>query len=615
MLNRGTTKGTTGLATGILFAAMMAGTAFADHPGALWSVDRLDVRSDGATAAQVSDARMALAKANETYFYGDRGVRMDAIVAATGAVRLDVIDAASGDVLVEGARFEGGPEFSGSALAWMDGLDCAGGRCGEAGQTLLAAVQDSPIAPAKAMSVAKPETGTQPQKVSWPTRVTGVVADVEPQTRTANIPAPRPRPGATDIADLSGLPDLEGLRSVAISRNPVPNTSIPPIRISRFDTRALGPISYSADDRMVVGEPRTLAPATQALPSPGKDPASRSLIGRWVDGVASFFGITDTPARQARPQNTALASAPNVEVSTYAPAGTPLRANQRWKTLPTPQSTTRLAALDQTQVGGRSQLPVPQSARPLAETSVPTSTAAPSLRLGGQATPQSVRPAATAVPSATTRASQTSAALTAPRTTPAGIRLFPSPGLGLPSRAADPLSGPEVTPIRVTAAAPAPRRAANKDLAVKLHPEVFGKYSSASAERLFGSYGRPNAPVRLVTAEGGSGASVDRILSKRGLALDSGKYAKAERVFWSGRSGSRGFWISMPQVAPSSFVLVASAKASVIANVYPRGSAVQVSDSVAKALGLKPGQWSDVQIVALRQLDRTASRSAETVLQ
>ena len=188
-----------------------------------------------------------------------------------------------------------------------------------------------------------------------------------------------------------------------------------------------------------------------------------------------------------------------------------------------------------------------------------------------------------------------------------GLRLVPSPGLRPPAPREE-QSGPVVAPIRVTSVRAAETRALqNKaNLSVKLSPELFNKYTPSALKHLFGSYGNQNAKVALVADEPGAGGSVDRVLAARGLALDSNRYARAERVYWGGTSGSRGFWIAMPRVAPSAFVLVASAKASVIANVHPSGNGVRVSDAVAEALGMREGSWSDVQIVALKQLDRTA---------
>ena len=575
----------------VLVAALMAGGAAADHPGALWSIERLEVRADGATAEQVGKARLSLMKANETYFYGDRAVRMVARVSADGAVRVDVTDARSGAALVSGAQLD---DLGRTALAWMDGLDCAAGRCGNAAQTQLAAVADQAVgATAKAMRPAKPATEPQPARVAWPRTVTGVIAEAAPRGALARAPLPSPRPGS------AATPDLDGLRKVSMARNPdpVPDISVPPIRISRFDTRGLGPISYSADDELILGEPRALAPATNAVPEPQAAP-SRSLIGRWVDEVASLFGIKDAPA--SKPKAIAAVRTPAPAASSIAPQGTALTPTERWSTnTEVPSNDVRLAALDQSQVGSGLRLTTPRTGA--TSLTVPTAPA--------NTTAAAEQPVA---PRLVVRAPGTSSRSSLPLPAAAtGIRVLPSPGLGLPRPQAEASDDAQVTPIRLTPVRAA--RTANTNLAVKLHPEVFGRFSSSAAERLFGSYGRPDAPLRLVSQDGTGGRSVDSILARRGLALDSERYAKAERIFWSGRSGSRGFWISLPQVLPSNFVLVASSKASVIANVYPRGASVQVSDAVAKALGLQPGQWSDVQIIALKQLERTAGRGNGSV--
>lgn len=576
----------------VLFAALLAGGASADHPGALWSIERLDVRADGATAAQVSAARLSLMQANETYFYGDQAVRMVARVSGDGSVRVDVLDARSGATLIRAARLD---DLGRTALAWMDGLDCTAGHCGNAAQTQLAAVAEdgaAPAAVAKAMTPAKPTTQVEAKPVAWPKKVNGVIAEAAPQTRTAAAPMPRPRPGT----ELSTAPDLAALRRVSLARNPVPvpDASVPPIRISRFDTRGLGPISYGADDELILGEPRTLAPANRAVSQPQATP-SRSLIGRWVDKVATLLGIADAPA--PKPKAIAAVRAPQPTASSIVPQGTALKPTSRWATNDDArQEPLRLAALDPASSGAALRLTPPQTEAPTTQ---------------GAAAAGANR-APTDGPRLVVRAPGTATGSSLPLPAAAqGIRVLPSPGLGLPRPQGQPTDAVQVTPIRLTPARPT--RRSDTKLAVKLHPEVLGRYSTSVAERLFGSYGRPNAPLRLVSEDGGGGRSVDSILARRDLALDSDRYAKAERIFWSGRSGSRGFWISLPQVLRSDFVLVASDKASVIANVYPRGASVQVSDAVAKALGLSPGQWSDVQIIALKKLERTAGRRTGTV--
>ncbi|MEM1298717.1 MAG: hypothetical protein AAGH68_05495 [Pseudomonadota bacterium] len=567
-----------------LTAALMAGTAWADHPGAIWSVERLEVRANGAAAEALrGDVHSALRAANEVYFYGAQPVRMVATVSGSGRVSVDLIDIATGEVLIRGAKM-GADGLETEVLAWMDGLDCAGGTCG--GDAPAESTVQIAAAPAAQPVKAK---AAEPAKVAWPQKVTGVLSPEEPQQiarAETGQPVPRPRPGA------EATPDLDGLRSVAIARNP--DLSIKPIRISRFDTRGLSPISYSADDRLVLRVPLARVPtATQTLPKPQEAP-SKTLVGRWVDSVASFLGFSEPEPPKPGRTVAALPSSSIDTVSAYAPSGTALEPSEQWKPKPAaPAAEQRVAALSTTPVGGRSTLPAPQSAR----------SALP------QAEP---RPARQAVASASTPVPPVAAA---PEYTSTGLKIVRSPGLGLPKPYADSAASPQVTPIRLAQASRGARNGVKKDLAVKIHPEVFGKYSSAAAERLFGGYGS-SAPVRLVSAApeaSGSSQSVDRILANRGLALDSKRYAKAERVFWSGRTGSRGFWITLPQVSASSYVLVASSKASVIANVYARGSSVQVSDAVAKALGLAPGQWSDVQIIALKPVDRTAARKKVTV--
>lgn len=572
----------------VMTMAIGAGAAAADYPGALWSVERLEVKASADGPALTQTVQGALRRANEVYFFGERPVRMVATVTGAGTMEVSVIDTLTGAPLLEGASIaftDDGAGIEASVLAWMDELTCTSTGCGQPQPTMLAAT--SVVAPEADRKVAAVATPVSPAAKltapAWPQQITGVLARAETMgTAQGAIPGqsiiPAARPGA------GPTPDLDGLRSMAIARNPDTdlNALAPPVRISRFDTSGLGPISYGAEDQLIIGEPRALAPATQTLPQPQASPRASTAVGRWFDSLASLFGF-GAPAKPA-PAPTVLAAAPAAQTATggYVQQGTPLLPAERWRLDPEParagqsSESLRVASLGSDTVGTSTSLPAPAAA----------SADARSADVPGYP----------------------------------GLRRVPSPGLGLPQRLDESLDAPVVTPIRVASAgAAAAAGGVPRDLSVRIAPEVFGRYSVASAEQLFGGYGQPNAKVRLVTADSATGPantqSVEQILSSRGLALDAANYAKAERIFWSGETGSRGFWISLPRIAPSSFVLVASAKGSVIANVYPRGSAIQVSDGVAKALGLDSGSWSDVQIIALRQLDRSAARTTGTTTQ
>ena len=183
-----------------LVGVCTAWAAVAEHPGEMWSVDRLDISGPGA-----AEVRGALKAANEIYFYGDRSVRMEVQVGAN-ALRMTVRDAASGAVLVDGARLplgSDGAAIQQAALDWMDTLECASINCdGAESPTMLAS------APAEVPTQVVGRAA--PAKAVWPSKVTGLL---EQAAGTGAMPIPKPRPGA----EPSGL---AGLRSVQFARTP-----------------------------------------------------------------------------------------------------------------------------------------------------------------------------------------------------------------------------------------------------------------------------------------------------------------------------------------------------------------------------------------------------------
>ena len=554
-----------------LGAMMVATPASADYPGALWTVDSVDIRFDEGAGlaldqkAMSNKVRAGLRKANETYFFGDRPVRMVVTITGPDTMLVTVTDRKSGKALVSADRIAVGGGIAAGALAWMDGLECAGVDC-SAGLPAVAAAPASDV-PALAAAAPTRSAATSAAPQAGQAGVASVVV-------SKGMPIPRPRPSG--LSSEGTAIDLASLGSLSLGKTPSPSLeNTAPIRISRFNTDGLGEISYTSSDRLVVAEPRSAAVAAV----PRRTAAERTLFGRLFFGLARFLGISgDTAAPEEDASQLALAPANPAPAS---PAATPSAVEPRANSQPfQPSARWRLSQPPAAPAGGGDRLAA------LGSTTLPAPTATQ------PAQPQQ-------------------------QTLYTGLRVVPSPGLRPPSPRSE-QSGAVVTPIRVASLQPTARerQRAGTNLSVRLSPEVFSKYSPKAFEHLLGSYGNQNAKVRLVADEPGSGGSVDRVLAARGLKLDRERYARAERVYWGGETGSRGFWISMPRVPPSAFVLIASAKASVIANVQSGGNGVRVSDAVAEALGMQAGSWSDVQVVALRQLNRTAQRTrARTALQ
>ena len=573
--------------SGLLLAAAPAKAG--DYPGALWSVQIVEL-----SGAQALDEtlkariRSGLRSANNAYFHGDRPVRMKVRVTGPDTMKITVVDARTGAVLLRSGATPMGADrdqITGTALAWMDGLQCAAVNCGEEQAAPTALAQAAPSTPVKAARETEP---TFPQA----TVLARADKPARASARVASQPAKAKDPVATRVAPAEPKVALAGLESTRISRNPDLTGFAEPIRIARFDATGLNQISYADGDQLVLADPRQPVAAPSAIAAPATEPAPRedsTMIGRFFTSVASFLGFGGEPEPQravatARPAPAIVPASAPATAPASAPASAPATA-------PVTAPATVVDAAAPFTPSARWQNSAREPSQVQAAAPVETRVAA----LGSAAT----------VPNPGTRSD------VAP---PPGLKVFLSPGLRMPVRSEEVASGATVTPIRFARATPRDRGAAGADqLKVKLDPEVLGRYSPKMAQRLFGSYGNRKAKVKLVADPSGrGGGSVDRILAARGLALASEDYARAERIFWEGNSGSRGFWISVPANVPARYVLVASSKASVIADVHQRGTRVRVSDAVAKALGLNQGDWSDVQVIALRQLGTSARRATGT---
>lgn len=544
--------GTAAIALSAAGMALMPGTAQADFPGALWSVEHVAVTvAPGAAIADSAALKgriaASLRRANDTYFYGERPAKMTVRILSDNAMTIALVDRKTGAVVTEMRDLSPQTDISAGALAWMDGLTCASLDCATATQapTALAA------APVR----------TAPQDTA-----TGRLGEILPDARAATVrevietatelahhdrregvpPIPAARPQQT-----AQMPQTLGRIQVARTQPRALDTYADPIRIARFNTEQLGRLSYTPADKLVLATPPSTTLSDAQPPALRRE--SSTAVGRLFESVARLFGFVEpTPEAAFAPRPAGAASS----IAAAPRSALAVKPTATWRLQPS----TRTAL----------ELPEPRLAA-LAPSSAATATR-PGFR---------------------------------------GIRVVPSPGL-LPPRSSRQTSASNagiVTPIRV-AAAPAP--AVNRNLSVKLDRKLLNSYAPGAFGQLFSSYQNEKAKVLLVAGRDDAGErnrTVDSILASRGLVLDADRFAKAERVFWGGKTGSRNFWISLPQVAPARFVLVASDTASVIAKVHAgSGNGVRVSDAVAKALGMQSGMWSDIQIVALRETERTARR-------
>lgn len=343
--------------------------------------------------------------------------------------------------------------------------------------------------------------------------------------------------------------------TVTVARNPNPS-DYATIRIARFNLANVAQFSYAATDPISGGNQGTLV-SSSGIAAPVQSDDGSTAVGRFFSRLGQFLGLVDEPARTVSPvAQPAVQGARVVLTNPGASSGSAVRASAPVQ-------------------------PVPSFGIPQPEV---TST-------------QQIQQIAALAPSGSVGA---------------GIVRIPSPGLGLPTASEALPEQPDIAPIRV--ASVTPQRARNEPFSIRLDPGVLSQATPEAVDQLLGAYGNPARRLQLVASgdESGGRSGVDRILSSRGLILADDLYAKAERVYWSGNSGSRGYWVNVPGGVPSRFVLIAGRNASVIASVHNQGGAVQVSDAVASALGMRAGGWSDIQVIALRQASTTAEQRSRT---
>jgi hypothetical protein len=72
-------------------------------------------------------------------------------------------------------------------------------------------------------------------------------------------------------------------------------------------------------------------------------------------------------------------------------------------------------------------------------------------------------------------------------------------------------------------------------------------------------------------------------------------------------SESDTFVLTLPQLVGFKYAVIATEQRTLVARVESLPGPVRLSGAVAKTLGLSRDEWAEVQIVALRELDRVVS--------
>ncbi|MEO1494089.1 MAG: hypothetical protein AAFV19_18200 [Pseudomonadota bacterium] len=631
-------------------AAIVCGApaiALADHPGAVWSVSLVEAVIHPALEAEIdrdaviASVRSGMRRANQTYFYGDLPVRMKVFVRGAGAPVADIVitDGLSGAVLAEARGLAlDGDALADRALAWMDGLECAGGVCGAGGSSAIAA------APAAETAASGGAASDPVAKTAGSTRSAKAREQGSPAI-AAVVPVPRPTALAqAKEADLIGS-------SIGRSVATLPEAAVAGVHLARLDTTGLRNITYGEADRLVLADPvprpleRPISSSRRANPT-----SDMTIVEQMFESLAQLIGLGNETTQEASRVSAATQASDRPRGSdvdsrltgkrlsvraAVASADDPFRSNTRWERIPVPSTEPsfapgeRIAALS---IRGNGAAPV----------------------YAGAADPEVAHP-------------------TEPRVRPVASGNF----LGVPAQpGARGAIDATLTSTEVAPEQPEPR----SDLSVRLHPEIFGRFAAEQYAGLFAPVIRRRQPeadradrrVAALSADAGQTSAAARsqqsdsrvarpsqvasrrlpnvpaqpeqgtqtdakaptqrdvspakeaprpaeegddalatALAKRGLAMDEGVYSKNLRVSWDGEDRGDAFVVTLPQLVGFKYAIVAMDDRTLVARVESVPGPVRLSRAVATTLGLRRDEWADVRVVALREIERVASSVSE----
>lgn len=548
-----------GVAAISLAAMLVAAPAQAEFPGALWSMDKVDIDASAVAgadrAAVISALRAGLRRANETYFYGDQTVRMQVAVRADGLTAdVFVFDALTGALLTEvgGLSIAGGADgFANQALAWMDTLECGSVACSSGGDLQTADSQNRATAP---------QTATRVSAAAAPSNA---VTASSPDQRVAHAASGQPVPQARPIAIARAQGEPVGLATTVISRGPDARASFAnPDPWPEFDISTIRDFPYSETDHLVL--PSRLLPTRRPDISGARraDGSASNVFELIYDSFLSLFESDAEPSAA-------------------------------------PASGTAALSTDQSTTG--------EAAQPSATWGAATETST-EIRAGR-------RYAADTLFSNPADNSGVDAAL---GSNADGTVTFANPGETTPSVYEN--RRPRVRVVAADAARPeavVPAAEQPTTLTVRLDPALYAGQSLAFARRLLGGStafaGGAGAAGSTVTASP-SGDAVDTALAARGLSRDAERYSALETVYYEIQAASPGFWIELPGATPDlRYAMLSNNAASVVALVRPGSGRIRVSDAVAQTLKLPRDAWSAVQIEALREEDAVVENASGQV--
>lgn len=284
----------------VVFAATL-GTmpARADFPGERWIVELVTV--EAAAGGEVSPSVMnaintELRSASETYFYGDRRVRMIAVIhdSAGGRAELRIVDALTGQELARRDGLDLSGNVSAVALDWMDTLGCGDAGCNVA----VAAAPSTPTAPEPEIEVAAAEVTTP--------------APADPVVEAPTVSESEPA-----VAPPSEVP--AGEPAIAVAEPAVPAAAEPdPVAAEAAlpeapATPSVGVAEAAPTSAPGLAEPTNLATAPVAA-APGAAPQSSAPEGGPSLARAAIEPDTSAPSEQP-----ASGAAPAVAEATGSP--------------------------------------------------------------------------------------------------------------------------------------------------------------------------------------------------------------------------------------------------------------------------------------------------------
>ena len=274
-----------GLVLGVL---SWTGPALADFPGERWNVPYVQVT--GSNQSEMGPITVGLNAANNTYFYGDRNTKMQAVVRGQGTMDLRIIDQSNGQVIAEqrGLKYSGtgaavSESVAAAALRWMDSLNCADG-CRVATSGAAPTVQVAQAAPT-------PEPTPEPvvvEPVKTPSAPTESIVAAEARPALSQPKAAVPAKAEPSLA-ASSLPTTGSVETQPLITAPTPEPAQAPKPAKPEAETVIASVPSTGGST----EAPSVATASVAEPSTG---TAATPSGSLLAGLLPDTGTTESDA-------------------------------------------------------------------------------------------------------------------------------------------------------------------------------------------------------------------------------------------------------------------------------------------------------------------------------